>query len=66
MLLMDDTLLELDPERRRRFMESLPERAQTFSAFLPGEPYQAYITRDTKVFKVEAGRYEEVSAGQGP
>jgi DNA replication and repair protein RecF len=66
MLLMDDTLLELDPERRRRFMESLPERAQTFSAFLPGEPYHAYITRDTKIFKVESGRYEEVTAMSSP
>jgi DNA replication and repair protein RecF len=62
MLLMDDTLLELDPDRRRRFMESLPARVQTFSAFLPGEPFQAYMTRDTKVFKVEAGRYEEIPA----
>jgi len=53
--LMDDVLLELDPEKRKRFMAILPEREQTFGTFLPGEPYQAYKGPDTMLFKVDGG-----------
>ncbi len=36
-LLLDDVLLELDPEKRRLFTERLPESRQNFYTFLPGE-----------------------------
>ncbi len=55
MLLLDDVLLELDPEKRRRFMATLPDREQTFSTFLPGEPYDAYKRQGTIVYRVENG-----------
>jgi DNA replication and repair protein RecF len=55
-LLMDDVLLELDPEKRKRFMKTLPEREQTFSTFLPGEPYESYKGEDTIVYAIEGGK----------
>jgi DNA replication and repair protein RecF len=38
-LLLDDVLLELDGERRRRFLAQLPEYEQAFFTFLPDEKY---------------------------
>ncbi len=35
-LLLDDVLLELDPNSRRRFRDNLPEAEQIFYTFLPG------------------------------
>jgi DNA replication and repair protein RecF len=55
-LLMDDVLLELDPEKRKRFMNTLPEREQTFSTFLPGEPYDSYKGEDTLVYAIVEGK----------
>jgi DNA replication and repair protein RecF len=55
-LLMDDVLLELDPEKRKRFMNTLPEREQTFSTFLPGEPYESYKGEDTIVYAIAGGK----------
>ncbi|MDR0556721.1 MAG: DNA replication/repair protein RecF [Treponema sp.] len=54
-LLLDDVLLELDPEKRRRFLEVLPEYDQAFYTFLPEEPYQRYRTSDTIVYNVSQG-----------
>jgi DNA replication and repair protein RecF len=54
-LLLDDVLLELDPEKRRRFLEVLPEYDQAFYTFLPEEPYQRYRTSDTIVYNVSRG-----------
>jgi DNA replication and repair protein RecF len=59
-LLFDDVLLELDPNRRKRFLETIPEYEQAFSAFLPGEPHEAYKKESTMVYHVEAGRYSRV------
>ena len=56
MLLLDDVLLELDPEKRRRFMENLPQAEQAFFTFLPGEPYTDYTTASTAVYWTEHGR----------
>ncbi|MFW6288854.1 MAG: DNA replication/repair protein RecF, partial [Spirochaetota bacterium] len=36
-LLLDDVLLELDPTRRARFVDALPEYEQAFFTFLPDE-----------------------------
>jgi len=37
LLLLDDVLLELDTEKRRKFLDRLPEAEQIFYTFLPGE-----------------------------
>ena len=55
--LMDDILLELDPEKRQKFMELLPLYEQLFCTFLPGEPYKNYQKENTKIFFVEDGRF---------
>lgn len=54
-LLLDDVLLELDPEKRRKFLAVMPEYDQAFYTFLPGEPYERYQKPDTLVYRVEKG-----------
>jgi DNA replication and repair protein RecF len=54
-LLLDDVLLELDPEKRRKFLEVLPEYDQAFYTFLPEEPYQRYRKFDTITYQVVDG-----------
>lgn len=55
-LLLDDVLLELDPEKRRRFVARLPESEQSFFTFLPGEPFSSYADSSTLVYWVKDGR----------
>ncbi len=55
--LMDDILLELDPEKRQKFMELLPEYEQLFCTFLPGEPYKNYQKENTKIYFVDNGTF---------
>ncbi len=57
-LLLDDVLLELDPEKRRRFLEVLPAYDQAFFTFLPGEPYDRYEKAGTSVYHVDGGRVQ--------
>jgi DNA replication and repair protein RecF len=57
-LLLDDVLLELDPEKRRRFLSVMPEYDQAFYTFLPGEPYDRYRKRDTLVYTLSGGVVE--------
>ncbi|MDR1565689.1 MAG: DNA replication and repair protein RecF [Treponema sp.] len=65
-LLLDDVLLELDGEKRRRFLSIMPEYDQAFYTFLPGEPYQRYCKDDTIVYYVEAGTLlRDRGTGQG-
>ena len=52
-------LLELDPGKRKRFLESLPEASQAFFTFLPGEPWEGYRGPETIVYRVEHGRFED-------
>ena len=54
-LLLDDVLLEMDGEKRRRFLSVLPSYDQAFYTFLPDEPYQRYQKDDTLVYTVKAG-----------
>lgn len=54
-ILMDDVLLELDPDKRQRFLSLLPEYDQLFCTFLPGEPYERYVKSGTKVYQIEGG-----------
>lgn len=56
--LMDDVLLELDPEKRQKFMEILPDYEQLFCTFLPGEPYNNYKKEKTKIYFVENGQFK--------
>jgi len=58
-LLMDDVLLELDPDKRQKLTSLLPEYDQLFCTFLPGEPYERYKRSKTKVFFIEEGAWHE-------
>jgi len=57
-LLLDDVLLEMDGEKRRRFLAALPDYDQAFYTFLPEEPFQHYRTGDTLIYYVKNGRVE--------
>ncbi|MEW6564426.1 MAG: DNA replication/repair protein RecF [Spirochaetota bacterium] len=54
-LLLDDVLLELDPEKRRNFFSVLPDHEQAFFTFLPEEPFDRYQQGDTLVYHVKEG-----------
>lgn len=54
-LLLDDVLLELDPAKRERFLDSLPDYDQAFFTFLPGEPVERYGGGGTRILRVEDG-----------
>lgn len=56
-LLLDDVLLELDPDKRRRFMDNLPVSEQSFFTFLPGEPFRDYARDETIVYWTDSGRF---------
>ncbi len=56
-LLMDDVLLELDPEKRRKFTSVLPDYDQLFCTFLPGEPYENYKKSRTKIYEISGGSW---------
>lgn len=58
-LLMDDVLLELDPQKREKFTSILPSYDQLFCTFLPGEPYDRYKTGNTKIYFIEKGSWNE-------
>ncbi|MBQ2551732.1 MAG: DNA replication/repair protein RecF, partial [Treponema sp.] len=58
-LLMDDVMLELDPEKRRKLTALLPDYDQLFCTFLPGEPYENYMHESTRVYKIEKGAWTE-------
>ncbi len=58
-LLMDDVLLELDPDKRQKVTALLPEYDQLFCTFLPGEPYQRYKRDTTRVYSIKKGEWEE-------
>jgi len=55
-LLLDDVLLELDGEKRRKFLSVMPEYKQAFYTFLPGEPYETYRKSDTIVYYLDSGK----------
>ncbi len=58
-LLMDDVLLELDPDKRQKLTAHLPEYDQLFCTFLPGEPYERYRRSTTKIFEISKGDWNE-------
>ena len=57
--LMDDVILELDNDKRQKFMSLLPSYKQLFCTFLYGEPFNNYKTKETKVYFVEDGMLNE-------
>ncbi len=56
-LLVDDVLLELDGEKRKKFMAELPVYDQAFFTFLPDENISSYMGSDSCVYTVNAGNY---------
>ncbi len=54
-LLLDDVLLELDPDRRHRFVDLLPDYDQAFFTFLPDEHYSRFRRDTTRLYKVRGG-----------
>lgn len=58
-LLMDDVMLELDPDKRQRFTSLLPEYDQLFCTFLPGEPYERYKKTTSRVYQISGGQWSE-------
>jgi DNA replication and repair protein RecF len=55
-LLLDDVLLELDGEKRKKFLQFLPPCSQAFYTFLPEEQFEQYRKTDTIVYKVSEGK----------
>lgn len=58
-LLMDDVMLELDPDKRQKVTILLPEYDQLFCTFLPGEPYERYQKQSTRVYQIKEGIWNE-------
>jgi DNA replication and repair protein RecF len=58
-LLLDDVLLELDGEKRQKFLLVMPEYEQAFFTFLPEEPYNKYAKPDTLLYYVKDGSIRE-------
>jgi len=58
LLLLDDVLLELDPDRRRLFRDHLPEAEQIIYTFLPGEE-TGRIGEDSLTYKLKNGMIYE-------
>jgi DNA replication and repair protein RecF len=54
-LLLDDVLLELDGQKRRRFLETMPSYEQAFFTFLPEEPVDQYKKGEALAFFVKNG-----------
>ena len=56
--LLDDVLLEMDGEKRRKFLSVMPAYDQAFYTFLPEEPYKHYCSHpeETLVYNVENGQ----------
>ncbi len=57
-LLLDDVLLELDPGRKRSFIERFPPYEQAIFTFLPDEGWRSYQTSDTLVLTVRDGDFQ--------
>ncbi|HZK19291.1 MAG TPA: DNA replication/repair protein RecF, partial [Treponemataceae bacterium] len=60
-LLMDDVLLELDQEKRKKIIAILPEYDQLFCTFLPDEQYKNYKRSSTRIYTIEEGTWNEIT-----
>ncbi|MDR0600764.1 MAG: DNA replication and repair protein RecF [Treponema sp.] len=54
-LLLDDVLLEMDGEKRWKFLSVMPDYDQAFFTFLPEESYEDYKRPGTLVYRVNGG-----------
>lgn len=59
LLLLDDVLLELDGEKRKKILKNLPSYEQAFFTFLPDEEYKNYNKENTMVFTVKGGVFTQ-------
>jgi DNA replication and repair protein RecF len=59
-LLLDDVLLELDGNKRQKFLSLMPEYDQSFYNFLPVEHYKNYRKDDTLVYLMEEGSVQKI------
>jgi len=55
LLLLDDVLLELDPKRRKRFIEALPDHEQAVFTFLPEENLLQFSQGEPLIYRVDNG-----------
>jgi DNA replication and repair protein RecF len=55
-LLLDDVLLELDGEKKKKFLQILPPYKQAFYTFLPEEQFEQYRKHDTILYHVLEGK----------
>ncbi len=60
-LLLDDVLLELDFEKRKRFLAALPSHEQAFFTFLPDEQVSEYAGNNALLYVTEQGSFHEKS-----
>jgi DNA replication and repair protein RecF len=57
-ILVDDVLLELDHEKRNRFLEMIDGYDQVFFTFLPQEQYFSVIpSMESIIYTVKEGRF---------
>ncbi len=59
LLLLDDVLLELDAQKRRKFVSLLPEYEQAFFTFLPDEKFEKYKSGTTLTYRVTDGAFHK-------
>lgn len=65
LILVDDVLLELDRDRRAKFLEKIDHFSQAFFTFLPRESYFRKLSgEDTLIYKVEEGRFRSYGQKQ--
>ena len=57
LFLVDDVLLELDPQKRARYLECLGNYSQAFFTFLPDEKYFGSYTHDCLKYNVVNGGF---------
>jgi DNA replication and repair protein RecF len=57
-LLLDDVLLELDPQKQEKFIQALPEYKQAFFTFLPESRYDRFLGNQSIVYAVNEGSIE--------
>jgi DNA replication and repair protein RecF len=62
-LLLDDVLLELDADKRERFIAQLPKFEQAFFTFLPDEQFRKYSSDDTMIYRVADGEFRREKGG---